>query len=99
MLGEVREVTMCVCVCVYIYIYIYIPTTALQLDTILYKRVIMLLHVSAFFGHPQGRYSTKKRIIMATYVIDVQEYRCNTNNKLCKRIPKRNAMCITTAII
>jgi hypothetical protein len=32
----------------------YIPATALLLDTIIYKYVVNLLHVSAFFGHLQG---------------------------------------------
>jgi hypothetical protein len=31
-----------------------IPTAALKLDAILRKLVVILLYVSAFFGHPQG---------------------------------------------
>jgi hypothetical protein len=39
---------------------IHIPTTALELDTIIYKHMVILLHVSALLGHPhrciqQGR--------------------------------------------
>lgn len=30
---------------------LYIPTTALELDTVIYKHVVYLLHISAFFGH------------------------------------------------
>jgi len=52
MFGEVRLVT--IYIYIYIYIYMYIPATALQLDTIIYKRVVVLRHVSAFFGRPQG---------------------------------------------
>jgi hypothetical protein len=33
---------------------IYIPTTALELDTIIYIHMVILLHVSAPLGHPQG---------------------------------------------
>jgi len=33
---------------------IYIPTAALELDTIIYIHMVILLHVSALLGHPQG---------------------------------------------
>jgi hypothetical protein len=42
MFREVRQVT------------VHITTTALQLDTVMYKHVVVLLHVSAFFVHLQG---------------------------------------------
>jgi len=33
---------------------IHIPTTALELDTIIYIHMVILLHVSALLGHPHG---------------------------------------------
>lgn len=33
---------------------IYIATTALLLDAVIYKYMVFLLHVSAFFSHPEG---------------------------------------------
>jgi hypothetical protein len=33
---------------------IHIPTTALYLNTIIYKNLLLLLRVPAFFGNPQG---------------------------------------------
>jgi len=39
---------------------IYILTAALQLDVIIYKHVVILLHISAFFGHSQRRIEQSK---------------------------------------
>jgi hypothetical protein len=38
----------------------FIPTIAQQLDTAVYNHVTNLLHVSAFFDHPQGGIRQRK---------------------------------------
>jgi len=39
----------------------------------IYKHVVNLLYLPAFFWPSKERYSTKKIILMAIYVIDAQE--------------------------
>jgi len=48
------------------------PTNEQQLDTIIYKHVVVILDVSTISGHLQGRYSTNNNTVMAVYVIIVQ---------------------------
>jgi hypothetical protein len=50
----------------------YIATTALLLDGQIYKRVAVLLHVSACILPSSWLYSIKKNTLMLGYVADVQ---------------------------
>ena len=58
-----------------------IPKTALQLETVTYKRVVILLHVSTFFRSSSGKYSTKKSTKINICINNCPK-RCNTKQSI-----------------